>query len=96
MENIYIYRIVDLKYDPKNERLYGKIELKGTKKKTYFNIDFSTTSYEDLIRVEDYKEDDDEDIYGVLDEFYSEHIEEQISLNVEDGNFISIKKIIFK
>lgn len=91
----YTYQITNLKFDSEKEKLYGKIKLVGTKKQSKFYINFSSCNT-DNFDVDSYKEDDDEDIYGVIDKFYSEHIEEKSLTVIENGNIILTKKIIFK
>lgn len=92
----YIYQITDLKFDSEEEKLHGKIKLVGTKKQSTFHINFAPCYDIDDFIADSYKEDENEDIYGVIDKFYSEHIEEKVSTAVENGNFILTKKIIFK
>lgn len=90
------YTIKNLSFNPTAEVLTGIIELDGKGKKSKFYINFSNSNKEDTFDAGTYKEDDGEDIYGVLDKFYSEHTKESISVAVENGNFILTKKITFK
>jgi hypothetical protein len=91
----YVYEITGIEFNPEEERLFGKIKLKGTKKQANFYINFEPHLL-DKFYVEDYKGSDDEDIYGVIDKFDSEHIEEKITCDNMHGDFELTKKIIFK
>ena len=95
-DGILVYTIKNLSLNPASEVLTGTVELNGTGKKAKFYINFSNANKDDTFDAGTYEEDDDEDIYGILDRFYSEHTEQKISIDVEDGNFILTKKIIFK
>ena len=91
----HTYQITELEFNPIEEKIYGKIKLKGTKKKSEFYINFEPNP-SNTIYVEDYENNDNEDIYDVIDKFYSDYIEEKISASVENGNFVLTKKMIFK
>lgn len=91
----YVYEITGIEFNPEEERLFGKIKLKGTKKQANFYINFEPHLL-NRFYVEDYKENEDEDIYGVIDKFASDHIEEKTICGNQDGNFELTKKIIFK
>lgn len=90
------YTIKNLSFNPVAEVLTGTIELNGTSKKSKFYINLSNSNTGNAFDAGNYDEDEDENIYSVLDRFYSEHTKEKISVAVEDGNFILTKKIMLK